>query len=66
MLGVVASLLWAGVITAPPAGVTCPSVEAIAAELNRLGASAALAALGSPEEQPEGGFETHAYMAGGT
>jgi hypothetical protein len=41
-------------------------MEAIAAELNRLGASAALAALGSPEEQPEGGFETHAYMAGGT
>ena len=32
-----------------PKGTTCPSGEAIAAELDRLDAAAALAALGSPE-----------------
>jgi hypothetical protein len=38
----------------PPAGSACPSGQAIAAELDRLGASAALAALGSPEVMVEG------------
>ena len=43
------SLLWAGAITVLPAGTACPSGEAVAADLDRLGASAALAALGSTE-----------------
>jgi hypothetical protein len=42
-------LLWAGAVAVLPIGATCPSANAIAAELDRLGASAALAALGSPE-----------------
>ena len=49
MLGAVASLLWAGAVTVLPVGVTCPSGDAVAAELDRLGATAALATLGSPE-----------------
>ena len=49
MWGPIASLLWAGAVTVLPMGTTCPSGDAIAAELDRLGAVAALAALGSPE-----------------
>ena len=45
----VASLFWAAAITVLPTGTTCPSADAIAAELDRLGAAAALEALGSPE-----------------
>jgi hypothetical protein len=49
MWGPIASLLWAGAVTVLPIGTTCPSADAIAAELDRLGSAAALAALGSPE-----------------
>ena len=49
MLGAVASLLWAGAVTVLPVGVACPSGDAVAAELDRLGATVALATLGSPE-----------------
>jgi hypothetical protein len=42
-------LLWAGAVVVLPTGTTCPSGAAIAAELDRLGASAALTALGSSE-----------------
>ena len=45
----IACLLWAGAVIVLPKGTTCPSGEAIAAELDRLDAAAALAALGSPE-----------------
>ncbi|MGB8296445.1 MAG: hypothetical protein WCG85_13540 [Polyangia bacterium] len=45
----IASLFWAAAITVLPTGTTCPSADAIAAELDRLGAAAALEALGSPE-----------------
>jgi len=45
----IASLFWAAAITVLPTGTTCPRADAIAAELDRLGAAAALAALGSPE-----------------
>ena len=44
-----ASLLWAGTVVVLPTGTTCPSGDAIAAEIDRLGVVAALAALGSPE-----------------
>lgn len=54
MLGVLATVLWAGTATAPPSVAACPSEGAVAAELDRLGASAALAALGSPEVTVEG------------
>ena len=40
-------LAWA--VTVSPMGTTCPSRDAVAAELDRLGAVAALANLGSPE-----------------
>jgi hypothetical protein len=49
MWGPIASLLWAGAVVVLPTGTTCPSGDAIAAELDRLGVVAALAALGSPE-----------------
>lgn len=49
MWGPIASLLWAGAVTVLPMGTTCPSGDAIAAELDRLGSLAALASLGSPE-----------------
>lgn len=45
----IASLLWSGAVTVLPTGTTCPSGDAIAAELDRLNAAAALAVLGSPE-----------------
>ena len=45
----IACLLWAGAVIVLPKGTTCPSGDAIAAELDRLDAAAALAALGSPE-----------------
>ncbi|HJX65535.1 MAG TPA: hypothetical protein VJ860_16465, partial [Polyangia bacterium] len=45
----IASLLWAGAVMVLPTGTICPSADAIATELDRLGATAALAALGSPE-----------------
>ena len=45
----IACLLWAGAVIVLPRGTTCPSGDAIAAELDRLDAAAALAALGSPE-----------------
>lgn len=54
MLGALASLLLAGATMAPPADAACPSKDAIAFEMDRLGASAALAALGSPEVTVEG------------
>jgi len=49
MWGPIALLLWAGSVTVLPMGTSCPSGEAIAAELDRLGAGAALAALGSSQ-----------------
>jgi hypothetical protein len=49
MLLALASLALAAAVTAMPADAGCPSQEAVEAELDRLGASAALAALGSLE-----------------
>jgi hypothetical protein len=49
MWGTIAALLPAGAVTVSPIGTTCPSGDAIAAELYRLGAVAALATVGSPE-----------------
>jgi hypothetical protein len=49
MWGAIALLLSTWAVTVSPIGTTCPSGEAIAAELDRLGATSALAALGSPE-----------------
>ena len=49
MWGPIASLLSVWAVTVSPIGTTCPSGDAIAAELDRLGAMAALANLGSPE-----------------
>lgn len=49
----VASLLWAGTF-ASAARLACPSGDAVATELDHLGASAALAALGSPGVTVEG------------
>jgi hypothetical protein len=42
-------LLSAWAVTVAPIGTTCPSGDAVAAELDRLGAVVALANLGSPE-----------------
>jgi hypothetical protein len=42
-------LLLAWAVTVSPIGTTCPSRDAVAAELDRLGAVVALANLGSPE-----------------
>ena len=49
MWGPIASLLSVWAVTVSPTGTTCPSRDAVAAELDRLGAVAALANLGSPE-----------------
>jgi hypothetical protein len=49
MLGALAGLAWTLAVTAIPVDAACPSREAVAVELDHLGASAALAALGSPE-----------------
>jgi hypothetical protein len=54
MLELLASLLLAGAAALPPEGSVCPSGDAVAAELDRLGASTALAALGSPEVTVKG------------
>ena len=54
MLGAIVSLLWAGAGAASLAGLVCPSENAIGEELDHLGATAALAALGSPEVAVEG------------
>lgn len=48
MLGVLA-LVWNVAVAATPVNADCPRQEEVAAELDRLGASAALATLGSPE-----------------
>jgi len=49
MWGAIVSLLSAWAVTVAPVGTTCPRADAVAAELERLGATLALAALGSPE-----------------
>jgi len=49
MWGSITFLLWAGAVAVLPMGTSCPSGDAIAAELNRLGAGAALSALGSSQ-----------------
>ena len=54
MLGTLATLLSAAVVTAPPATAACPRADAVAAELDRLGATASLAVLGSHEVTVEG------------
>jgi hypothetical protein len=52
MLKALVTLLWASAVTVPPAA--CPRADAVAVEIDRLGASAALAALGWPEVTVEG------------
>jgi len=54
MLGPCATLLLATAVAASSAGVACPTEEAVAGELDRLGAAAALAALGTPEVTVDG------------
>ena len=49
MLGLLASFLLAGAAAVSSEGPGCPSGDAVAAELDRLGVTPALAALGSPE-----------------
>jgi hypothetical protein len=54
MLGALATLLSAVAATVLPTSAACPSADSVAAELDRLGALAALAALGTPEVTIEG------------
>jgi len=54
MLGPCATLLLATAVAASSAGAACPTEEAVAGELDRLGAAAALAALGTPEVTIDG------------
>ena len=49
MWRLLSTLIWSGAIAAPQPNSACPGEAAVAAELNRLGASAAVATLGSPE-----------------
>jgi hypothetical protein len=54
MLGALSSLVWAAAVVVQPANTTCPSEQAITAELDRLGVLATLAELGLPEVTVEG------------
>jgi hypothetical protein len=63
MLGALATLLSAVAATVLPTSAACPSADSVAAELDRLGAFAALAALGTPEVTIEGA-KMHVVLRG--